>query len=61
MLKKVLTYLQDYGNTGCGVFKRGNTKLERFLPKNQHTRRKLLDFENQVKRKVSKIGHQFRK
>ena len=24
------------GNTGCGVFK-GGTKLERFLPKNQHT------------------------
>ena len=23
-----------YGNTGCGVFKRGNKKLERFLPKN---------------------------
>ena len=26
-----------YGNTGCGVFKRGETKLERFLSKNQHT------------------------
>ena len=22
----------SYGNTGCGVFKRGGTKLERFLP-----------------------------
>ena len=36
-----------YGNTGCGVFKRG-TELERFLPKNQHTQRKLLNFENWV-------------
>ena len=37
-----------YGNTGCGVFKRGiqNKKLERFLPKNQHTQRKVLNFEN---------------
>ena len=35
-----------YGNTGCGVFKRGGTKLERFLPKNQLTQRKLLNFEN---------------
>ena len=38
----------DYGNTGCGVFKRGGTKLERLLPKNQHTQRKLLNFENWV-------------
>ena len=30
-------YHVNYGNTGCGVFKRGGTKLERFLPKNQHT------------------------
>ena len=37
-----------YGNTGCGVFKRGGTKLERFLPKNQHTQRKLLNFENWI-------------
>ena len=26
----------------------GGTKLERFLPKNQHTQRKLLNFENLV-------------
>ena len=37
-----------YGNTGCGVFKTGGTKLERFLPKNQHTQRKLLNFENWI-------------
>ena len=27
-------------------FLSGGTKLERFLPKNQHTQRKLLNFEN---------------
>ena len=32
-----------YGNTDCGVFKRGGTKFERFLPKNQHTQTKLLN------------------
>ena len=38
-----------YGNTGCGVFLQGGTKLERFLPKNQNTQNKLLNFENWVK------------
>ena len=51
----------SYGNTGCGVFKRGGTKLERFLPKNQHTQRKSLNFENWVNGEVSKIGYHFRK
>ena len=37
-----------YGNTGCEVFKRGGTKLKSFLPKNQHTQRKLLNFENWI-------------
>ena len=50
-----------YGNTGSGVFKRGGTKLDRFLPKNQHTHRKLLSFENWVSGEVSKIGHHFSK
>ena len=50
-----------YGNTGCGVFKRGGTKLERFLPKNQHTQGKLLNFENWASGEVSKIGHHFSK
>jgi hypothetical protein len=27
-------------------FQTGSTKLERFLPKNQHTKRKFLHFEN---------------
>ena len=48
-----------YGNTGCGVFKwgKGGTILEKILPKNQQTQRKLLNFENWV----SKIWHYFRK
>ena len=32
----------------------GGTKLEIFLPKNQHTQRKLLNFENWVNGEVSK-------
>ena len=39
----------------------GDTKLERFLPKNQYTQRKLLNFENWVNGEVSKIGHHFSK
>ena len=35
-------------------FQEGDTKLERFLPKNQHTERKLLNFENWINGKVSK-------
>ena len=42
-------------------FQTGGTKLERFLNKNQHTQRKLLDFENWINEEVSKIGHHFRK
>ena len=44
----ILKLYVKYGNTGCGVFKRGGTKLERFLPKNQHTQRKLLNFEKWI-------------
>ena len=43
-----------YGTTGCGVFKWGGTKLERVLPKNQLTQRKLLNFEYWVNGDVSK-------
>ena len=39
-------------------FSSGGTKLERFLPKNQHTQRKLLNFENWCCGKLS-IGHHF--
>ena len=42
-------------------FQTGGTKLERFLPKKQHTQRKLLNFENWVNGEVSKIGHHFSK
>ena len=42
-------------------FSSGGTKLERFLPKNQHTQRKLLNFEDWVNGEVLKIGHQFSK
>ena len=33
---------------GLWSFQTGGTKLERFLPKNQHTQRKLLNFENSM-------------
>ena len=33
---------------GLWRFQTGGTNLERFLPKNQHTQRKLLNFENWV-------------
>ena len=45
---------------GLWSFQAGSTKLERFLPKNQHTQRKL-NFENWVNGEESKIGHHFRK
>jgi len=48
-----------YGNTGCGVFNWGSTKLERFLHKNQYTHRKLLNFEFWINGELSKIGHHF--
>ena len=34
-------------------------KLERFLHKNQHTQRKLLNFEFWINGELSKIGHHF--
>ena len=39
---------------GLWSFQTGGTKLERFLPKNQHNQRKLLNFENWVYGDVSK-------
>ena len=47
-------YNVNYGNTGCGGFQVGGTKSKIFLPKNQHTQRKLLNFENWVNGEVSK-------
>ena len=46
-----------YGSTGYGVFKREGTKLKRFLHTNQHTQRKLLNFEFWINGELSKIGH----
>jgi hypothetical protein len=37
-------------------FSSGGTKLERVLPENQHTHRKLLNFENWCNGEVSKIS-----
>ena len=42
-------------------FSNGGTKLERFMSKNEHTQRKLLNFENWVNGEVSKIGYHFSK
>ena len=39
---------------GLWSFQTGGTKLERFLPKNQPTQRKLLNFENCIDGEVSK-------
>ena len=36
-------------------FQTGGTKIKRFLPKYQHTQRKLLNFENWVNGEVSKV------
>jgi len=44
---------------GLSSFQGGDTKLEIFLPKNQHTQRKLLNFENWCSGVLSKIGHHF--
>ena len=44
---------------GLWSFQTGGTKLERFFHKNQHTQRKLLNFENLINRELSKIGHHF--
>ena len=35
------------------------TKLERILPKNEHTQRKLLNVEFWINGELSKIGHHF--
>ena len=45
---------------GLWSFQTGNTKLDRFLHKNQQTQRKLLNFENRFNGEVSKIWHHFR-
>ena len=37
----------------------GDTKLERFLPKNQNNQRRLLNYEFWINGELSKIGHHF--
>ena len=49
-----------YGNTGCRVFK-WEYKIRKIFAKNQHTQRKLLNFENWVNGEVSKSEHHFSK
>ena len=50
-MKKLLGALWQYG---LWSFQAGGTKLERFLPNNQHTQRDVLNFENWVNGEVSK-------
>ena len=42
-------------------FSNGGYKIRKIFAKNQHTQRKLLNFENWVNGEVSKIGHHFSK
>lgn len=44
---------------GLWSFQVGGTKLERFLLKNQHTQRKLLNFEFGINGELSEIAHHF--
>ena len=44
---------------GLLSFQVGGTKLERFLHKNHHTERKLLNFELWINGELSNIGHHF--
>ena len=46
---------------GLLSFYAGGTKLERYWPKNQHTQRKFLNFENWVNGEMSKTGHHLKK
>ena len=61
----VLTFTIDWFRTMVNMairvveFSKGDTKLERFLPKNQHTQRKLFNFEFWINGELSKIGHHF--
>ena len=54
-IKKVQFTDSRLSKYGLWSFQMGGTKLERFLPKNQHTQRQLLNFENWVNGEVSKV------
>ena len=75
MLDKV-TYLCTWNNLALKTLKstylcnmavrvvdnsNGGYKIRKIFAKNQHTQRKLLNFENWVNGELSKIGHHFRK
>ena len=49
-----ITQHRRYGNTGLSSFQLGGIKLERFLPKNQLTQRKFLNFEFWINGELSK-------
>ena len=51
-----LSYVSSLWQYGLSRFQAGYTKLEIFLPKNQHTQRKLLNFENWVHGRCQKLG-----
>ena len=59
----LMKYKQDLRLWQYGLLsiQAGGTKLERFLHKNQHTQRKLLNFENWCSGELSKTGHHFSK
>ena len=46
-------YLRTVWQYGLWSFQTGGTKLERVLPKNHHTQRKVLNLENWVNGEVS--------
>ena len=54
ILKHQYEYVYTIWQYGLWSFQTWGTKLERFLPKNQHTQRKLLNFENWVNGEASK-------
>ena len=53
ILKRILGVMV-MARGGLSNFQKRGTKLERFLPQNQHTKRKLLNFENWCSGEVSK-------
>ena len=46
--KALLKVMASLWQNGVWSFQTGGTKFERFLPRNQHTERKLLNFENWI-------------
>ena len=60
MILKSISMDEDYGNTGCQVFKQGVQNWKDFCLKNYIcTQMKLLNFKNWCSGKLSKIGHHF--